>query len=118
LAPAFAVAAGQAWSPSVRRSQHADFQADGALGLARRLGVAPRPLAEQVARQAKLDDLCSAVTVAGAGFINLTLADEVLGRRVAELVGDERLGVPGHQVGSRRLMGGSPPSALWRRSVL
>jgi arginyl-tRNA synthetase len=92
LAPAFAVAAGQAWSPSVRRSQHADFQADGALGLARRLGVAPRPLAEQVARQAKLDDLCSAVTVAGAGFINLTLADEVLGRRVAELVGDERLG--------------------------
>ena len=26
--------------------------------------------------------------------------------------------VPGHQVGSSRLMGGRPPSALWRRSVL
>jgi hypothetical protein len=29
-----------------------------------------------------------------------------------------RLGVPGHQVGDRRLIGGSPPSALWRRRVL
>ncbi len=26
--------------------------------------------------------------------------------------------VPGHQVGVSRLMGGSPPSALWRRRVL
>ena len=25
------------------------------------------------------------------------------------------LGVPGHQVGGRRLRGGFPPSALWRR---
>ena len=30
---------------------------------------------------------------------------------------DGRLAVPGHQVGSR-LMGGSPPSAVWRRTVL
>jgi DNA-binding CsgD family transcriptional regulator len=30
----------------------------------------------------------------------------------------EALDVPGHQVGDRRLMGGSPPSALWRRRVL
>ena len=28
------------------------------------------------------------------------------------------LGVPGHHVGHRRLIGGLPPSALWRRSVL
>ena len=29
-----------------------------------------------------------------------------------------QLDVPGHQVGDRRLIGGSPPSALWRRRVL
>ena len=29
-----------------------------------------------------------------------------------------RLGVPGHHVGDSRLIGGSPPSALWRRQVL
>jgi DNA replication protein DnaC len=28
------------------------------------------------------------------------------------------LGVPSHQVGYRRLIGGLPPSALWRRTVL
>ena len=28
------------------------------------------------------------------------------------------LAVPGHHVGSRRLIGGWPPSALWRRSLL
>jgi hypothetical protein len=28
------------------------------------------------------------------------------------------LDVPGHHVGSSRLTGGSPPSALWRRRVL
>jgi hypothetical protein len=31
---------------------------------------------------------------------------------------EQVLGVPGHQVGSSRLTGGSPPSALWRRRVL
>ncbi len=30
----------------------------------------------------------------------------------------DHLGVPGHQVGSSRLIGGWPPSALWRRSLL
>ena len=30
----------------------------------------------------------------------------------------DALAVPGHQVGRRRLIGGLPPSALWRRSVL
>jgi pimeloyl-ACP methyl ester carboxylesterase len=30
-------------------------------------------------------------------------------------VGDGGLAVPSHQVGSRRLTGGFPPSALWRR---
>ena len=29
-----------------------------------------------------------------------------------------RLGVLGHQVGDSRLIGGRPPSALWRRRVL
>lgn len=28
------------------------------------------------------------------------------------------LGVLGHQVGDRRLVGGLPPSAVWRRTVL
>ncbi|HEY5401124.1 MAG TPA: arginine--tRNA ligase [Trebonia sp.] len=92
LAPAFDAVAGDPASPAVRRSQHADFQADGALALGRKLGISPREAAEQVLRQADLSDLCSRVEVTGAGFISLTLADEVLGGLVAEIAGDDRLG--------------------------
>lgn len=37
---------------------------------------------------------------------------------VGAIGGAALLGVLGHHVGDRRLIGGSPPSALWRRSVL
>ncbi len=94
LAPAFDAVAGESVSPAVRRSQHADFQADGALALGRKLGISPREAAEQVLQQADLSDLCSRVEVTGPGFISLTLADEVLGGMVAEIAGDDRLGSP------------------------
>ncbi|HEX6309545.1 MAG TPA: arginine--tRNA ligase [Longimicrobiales bacterium] len=94
LAPAFAEVAGEAADPVLRRSQHADFQADGALALARRLGTKPRDLARRVVASARLDDLCAAVDIAGPGFINLRLRDDVLGRILASIIGDPRLGVP------------------------
>ncbi len=94
LGPAFDAVAGESVSPAVRRSQHADFQADGALALGRKLGISPREAAEQVLRQADLSDLCSRVEVTGPGFISLTLADEVVGGLVAEIAGDDRLGSP------------------------
>jgi arginyl-tRNA synthetase len=94
LATAFAAVAGAPADPSVRRSQHADFQADGALALARALGRKPRDIAADVVRVAALDDLCAAVEISGPGFINLTVADEALAPLLARMSRDERLGVP------------------------
>ncbi len=94
LAPAFDAVAGESVSPAIRRSQHSDFQADGALALGRKLGIGPREVAEQILQQADLSDLCSLVEVTGPGFISLTLADEVLSGLVAEIAGDDRLGSP------------------------
>jgi uncharacterized caspase-like protein len=51
---------------------------------------------------------------AGAKVLSLPVA----ARGVADGTADERLAVSGHQVGARRLIGGRPPSALWRRRVL
>jgi arginyl-tRNA synthetase len=93
LAPAFEEVAGAPTDPSLRRSQHADFQADGALPLARRLGRNPREIAAEVVRHARLDDLCRSVEVSGPGFINLTLSGEALASLVADMAGQERLGV-------------------------
>ena len=93
LATAFATVAGEPVDPALRRSQRADYQADAALGLARRLGRSPRDIAAEVVAAAELDDLCSSVEIAGPGFVNLTVRAEVLGRMLAEVSVDPRLGV-------------------------
>ncbi|MFC0098020.1 arginine--tRNA ligase [Micromonospora marina] len=94
LAPAFAAVAGGPVDPAVRRSQHADFQSDAALGLARRLGRPPREIAAEVRERASLADVCAAVEVSGPGFLNLTVAGHALGGLVSALAADPRLGVP------------------------
>jgi arginyl-tRNA synthetase len=94
LAPAFAAVAGEPADPVVRRSQRADFQADGALALAKRLGRNPREIAAEIAERAELADVASAVEVAGPGFINVTVRDDTLGALLTGIVGDPRVGVP------------------------
>lgn len=94
LAAAFAAVAGEPADPVVRRSQHADFQADGALPLARRLGRAPRDIAADALGRADLADLVATAEISGPGFINLKLRDDALAGLVAAMSGDERLGVP------------------------
>jgi arginyl-tRNA synthetase len=80
--------------PVLRDSDHADFQANGVLALAKVLGRSPRDLAEAVVASARLDDICASVEVSGPGFINLTLADGFLAGAVREMAGDARLGIP------------------------
>lgn len=94
LVPAFEAVAGEPVDPALRRSQHADFQADGALALARRLNRNPREVATQVVGHADLAGLCSAVEVAGPGFLNLTIDNRAIGDQVAAIAEDDRLGIP------------------------
>ena len=108
LGRAFEAVAGKPIDPAVQRSQHADYQSNAALGLARQLKASPREaspreanpreanpreIAAQVLAAAALDDLCEA-EISGPGFINLTIANRVLGRMLGEMQADERLGIP------------------------
>jgi arginyl-tRNA synthetase len=93
LAPAFEAVAQEPVDPAIRRSQHADYQSDAALALVRRIGGNPRDIAARVVERADLDDLCAKVEISGPGFINLTISDDALGRLLAEVAADERLGV-------------------------
>jgi arginyl-tRNA synthetase len=79
--------------PVLRASDRADFQANGALALAKRVGRSPREVADEVVAAAALDDLCAAVEVSGPGFINLTLSDEFVTAQVVAVGSDARLGV-------------------------
>ncbi|HUY64157.1 MAG TPA: arginine--tRNA ligase [Acidimicrobiales bacterium] len=79
--------------PLLRPSDRADFQANGVLALAKRLGRVPLELAGEIVARAELGDLCAAVEVSGPGFINLTLADDIVAADVAALADHPRLGV-------------------------
>jgi arginyl-tRNA synthetase len=78
--------------PVLRASDRADFQANGALALARRLGRNPREVAEAVVAGSVLDDVCASVEVSGPGFINLTLSDPFLADQARAMAVDEGLG--------------------------
>ena len=70
-----------------------DFQVNAAMGLAKRVGLASREVAQRLAERARLDDVCLPPDVAGPGFINLRLRDDFLGRALQDQASDPRLGV-------------------------
>jgi arginyl-tRNA synthetase len=79
--------------PVLRVSDRADFQANGALALAKQVSRSPQQVAAEVVAAASLDDLCASVEISGPGFINLTLSDVFVADQVAAVSADDRLGV-------------------------
>jgi arginyl-tRNA synthetase len=79
--------------PTLRPSERADFQANGALALAKQVGRPPRDIAEDVAAALSLGGECAVVEVSGPGFINLTLSDGFVADHLRAMSSDPRLGV-------------------------
>lgn len=86
----------QQTDPLLRRSDRAHYQANVAMSLAKALGRPPREVAQALVAGLELSDLCveGGVQVAGPGFINVTLRDDVLSAALHELSSDPALGVP------------------------
>jgi len=80
--------------PLIRPSAFADFQANVALPLGKRLGRAPREVAAELAGHLDVAGVCADPTVSGPGFINFTLLDGWIAGAAGDLLGDPRLGVP------------------------
>ena len=79
--------------PVLRVSQHADYQADVAMALAKKLGKPPREVAAAIVRCLSLEAIASKVEIAGAGFINVTLTNAFLTGAARTIAADERLGI-------------------------
>ena len=79
--------------PTVRPSDHADAQINGALPLAKRMGSNPRELAQRVVDSGVLDDVASSVEVAGPGFINVTFSPRFLARELAAVAAADGVGL-------------------------
>src|SRR6266567_3598990 len=79
--------------PLIRPSAFADFQANVALPLGKRLGRAPRELAGELAARLDVADMCAEPEVSGPGFINFTLRDDWIAGQASQMLNDPRLGL-------------------------
>jgi arginyl-tRNA synthetase len=75
------------------RPDLADFQSNGALAAAKRVGRSPRDIAAAVATALAGEPGLEAVDVAGPGFINLRVGGPALAARANALAADERAGL-------------------------
>src|SRR5512145_115345 len=79
----------------VRRSDRPDlgeFQANGALAVAKAAGKKPQEVAQSVAGAWSATKLAPAPTIAGPGFLNFKVTPEALARRAQEIADDPHAG--------------------------
>ncbi|MEV6866693.1 arginine--tRNA ligase [Streptosporangium subroseum] len=86
--------------PLIRPSQFADYQANVAMSLSKRLRRAPREVAQEIAdhltgsaEDASGEPFPGTVEVSGPGFLNLTLSDDWIATQASEVLADPRHGV-------------------------
>ncbi len=72
-----------------------DYQANGVMALAKKLGQNPRELAEKITAKLQLADICEPPGVTGPGFINIRLKPDFVAERLLEVQADSgnRLGI-------------------------
>ncbi|EED27111.1 arginyl-tRNA synthetase [Vibrio sp. 16] len=97
VSQALEAAGAPAGSPAaVRQSakpQFGDYQANGVMGVAKKLGTNPREFAQKVLDVLDLDGIASKTEIAGPGFINIFLSEEFLAKQAESALADARLGV-------------------------
>jgi arginyl-tRNA synthetase len=79
--------------PTVRPSERADAQINGALPLAKRIGANPREIAQAVVDSGVLEGVASELEIAGPGFVNVTFSPEFLAAQLGAVAVDDRLGI-------------------------
>lgn len=92
------------------QAEFGDYQCNAAMGLARRVKRPPRDLAQAALDAAGEHPAVAKSEIAGPGFINLTLNDAWLARRVETAAADSRLGTPSPGTGRTVVLDYSSPN--------
>ncbi|ELY7390004.1 arginine--tRNA ligase [Cronobacter universalis] len=82
--------------PQVRqsaRAQFGDYQANGVMAIAKKLGMPPRQFAEQALAHLDLTGIAAKTEIAGPGFINIFLDPAFLAKNIEAAVASDRAGV-------------------------
>ncbi|WP_330331085.1 arginine--tRNA ligase [Streptomyces sp. NBC_00536] len=99
--------------PLLRRSDRADFQANGILALAKKAKANPRELATTVVGGIPAGgdgDLIKEIEVSGPGFLNITVTDRAIIETLAARAADARLGVPVSQTAGTTVIDYAQPN--------
>ncbi len=75
------------------KPQFGDYQANGAMGAAKKLGMNPRELAQKILDNVNLDGIAEKLEIAGPGFINIFLNPQWLAQNAEQALQDEKLGI-------------------------
>ncbi|MDP5210099.1 MULTISPECIES: arginine--tRNA ligase [unclassified Microbulbifer] len=76
-----------------KKAGFGDYQANGAMAAAKRMGTNPRELASRILEQLDKGEMIERVEIAGPGFMNIHLSEPWLGRQLAIAKGDKRLNI-------------------------
>ncbi|MCT8518254.1 arginine--tRNA ligase [Glaesserella parasuis] len=82
--------------PLVRQSgkvQFGDYQANGIMGAAKKLGLNPREFAQKVVDNVDLNGIVEKLEIAGPGFINIFLAPTWLAQQTENAFSGDKLGI-------------------------
>ena len=74
-----------------------DYQANGIMAAAKKLGLNPREFAQKVLDHADLSDIAEKTEIAGPGFINIFLNPTWLANNVSAALKDQNLGVSANE---------------------
>ena len=77
--------------------QSGDYQANGIMASAKKLGLNPREFAQKVLEHAVLSDVAEKTEIAGPGFINIFLNPTWLANNVSAALKDQNLGVSANE---------------------
>ena len=83
---------------SASKPEFGDFQINCALALAKEIKQSPRHIAQQIVDQLQKNKdflkICNAPSIAGPGFINISINSKTLISEIYTRLNDKRLGVP------------------------
>jgi arginyl-tRNA synthetase len=96
--------------PVIRPSQFADYQANVALPLAKRLSRPPREVANEIVAALDVSGVAEPPQVSGPGFINLTLTPDWIAEQARAMLASERLAVPAAEPRQRVVVEYSSPN--------
>lgn len=75
------------------KTQFGDYQANGIIALAKKIGGQPRQIAEQIVKHLDLGDMITKTEIAGPGFINFFLDNNWLIKQGESAFADSKLGL-------------------------